>query len=242
MAARRASTTAVLAVVGGVLLITLLVAWAASIGPGEVLRGHGPSANTNIVDPSPSEFSPPNDPLEDQLSKAPKESTVLEVLAWAFMLAVAVGILFGLFVLVRAGLTSWQARRRPDPRPEDVEFDVLDAPDVLARELADGASAQRDALTGGTPRNAIVEVWHRFETLAGNVGAVRRPWETSSEFTLRVLDAVDADSSAMARLAALYREARFSDHELTEDDRVAALAALDSIHAGLRSGGRAARS
>ena len=44
MGARRASASAVVAVVGGVLLITLLVAWAASIGPSEVLRGDGPTA------------------------------------------------------------------------------------------------------------------------------------------------------------------------------------------------------
>ncbi len=42
MGARRASASAVVAVVGGVLLVTLLVAWAASIGPSEVLRGDGP--------------------------------------------------------------------------------------------------------------------------------------------------------------------------------------------------------
>ena len=43
MGARRASTSAVVAVVGGVLIVTLLVAWAAAIGPGEVLRGDGPT-------------------------------------------------------------------------------------------------------------------------------------------------------------------------------------------------------
>ena len=48
-----------------------------------------------------------------------------------------------------------------------------------------------------------------------------------------MLEAVDADSSAVSRLAALYREARFSDHELTEEHRAAAVAALEAIHAGL---------
>ena len=116
---------------------------------------------------------------------------------------------------------------------------MLDRPDLLTHELSEGASAQRALLSAGTPRNAIVEVWNRFEALAAKAGASRRPWETSSEFTLRVLEAVDADSSAVAQLAGLYREARFSDHELTEEHRAAAVAALEVIHAGLAAGRRA---
>ena len=104
------------------------------------------------------------------------------------------------------------------------------------RELVATAGEQRGLLSaGGSPRNAVVEAWHLFETSAGRVGAVRKPWETSSEFTLRVLDAVHADPHAVARLAQLYREARFSEHELTEDDRAAAVEALDAVHASLRS-------
>ncbi len=134
---------------------------------------------------------------------------------------------------------TWRERSRPAPPPEEVDFDLLPSPETLAREMAGGAAAQRDLLQSGTPRNAIVEVWNRFETLAGNAGATRRPWETSSEFTLRVLEAVDADSSAVSRLGGLYREARFSDHELTEEHRAAAVAALEVIHAGLTAGRQA---
>ncbi len=42
MGARRASVTAVAAVVLGVLVVSVLVTWAASIGPSGVLRGDGP--------------------------------------------------------------------------------------------------------------------------------------------------------------------------------------------------------
>ncbi len=47
----------------------------------------------------------------------------------------------------------------------------------------------------------------------------RQPWETSSEFTLRLLDRVSADDAAVSRLEGLYREARFSDHEIDESRR-----------------------
>ena len=62
-------------------------------------------------------------------------------------------------------------------------------------------------------------------------GVERRPWQTSSEFVLRVLDLVGADRGAVAGLADLYREARFSDHPITEEHRRQALTALDVIHA-----------
>ena len=49
-------------------------------------------------------------------------------------------------------------------------------------------------------------------------------------WTVRVLDLVDADQPAVSRLGALYREARFSEHALTEEHRAEAVAALDAIH------------
>jgi hypothetical protein len=54
-------------------------------------------------------------------------------------------------------------------------------------------------------------------------GIGREPWETSAEFTLRVLDLVSADERAVAELSVLYREARFSDHDLDEAARTAAV-------------------
>ena len=49
-----------------------------------------------------------------------------------------------------------------------------------------------------------------------------------------MLDLVGADHGAVGQLADLYREARFSDHPMTEDHRQEALAALDTIHGSLR--------
>ena len=108
---------------------------------------------------------------------------------------------------------------------------MLEPPQRVARALVEGAAEQRQLLAeGGTPRNAVVECWHRFETAAAAAGLERRAWETSSEYTMRVLDLVDAHQPAVSRLGDLYREARFSEHELTEADREAALEALDAIH------------
>jgi hypothetical protein len=83
-----------------------------------------------------------------------------------------------------------------------------------------------------------VACWDRFEEHAERAHVARRPWETSSEFTLRLLDRVSADPVAVARLEGLYREARFSGHEIDEPRRQAAVEALDAIHASLGVGAR----
>lgn len=244
MGARRASATAVAAVVGGVLLMTLLVTWAASIGPSGVLTGEGLEP-VRTTPTSPTTSSSPTDgttvdDVERTLERTPGDNDLLRLVALVAELLLAAAAAYALYRGLRWAHQTWQARRRPDPRPVDVEFDVLGNPQVLAEQLAAGAAAQRELLLVGTPRNAVVEAWSRFESEAAEVGVRRRSWETSSEFTLRVLELVSADSAAVAGLAALYREARFSDHELGEPERARALAALDAIHVSLRSfaGGR----
>ena len=75
--------------------------------------------------------------------------------------------------------------------------------------------------------------WHRLEELAGEAGLGRKAWETPGEFALRLLTTVEADEDAAYRLTLLYREARFSHHELDESARDEALEALATIHLGL---------
>jgi hypothetical protein len=224
-------------VVAGVLLVTLLVAWAAAIGPGEVLAGDGPvpqrgtPTQTPTATPSPADLTV--DDIERTLQREPGDNDLLRAVALVLELLLAVVVLRAAYLAVRWARQTWDARRRPDPRPAEVGFEVLGSAPALARELAAGAPARRELLLTGAPRNAVVAAWHSFEAQAGAAGVTRRPWETSSEFTLRLLELVEADSAAVARLAGLYREARFSDHELTEDHRAAALAALDAVHEGL---------
>lgn len=239
MGARRASVIAVAAVVAGVLLMTLLVTWAASIGPSGVLTGDGIEPVRMTPTETESSESPTDgttiDDTQRVLEQTPGDNDLLRLIALVAELLLAAAVLYVLYRSGRWAWQTWQARKRPDPKPVEVDFDVLGSPEVMAEQLVADAVAQRGVLLGGTPRNAVVEAWSRFETQAGEVGAHRKPWETSSEFTLRVLELVRADSIAVARLAALYREARFSDHELSEPDRAEAVAALDAIHASLRS-------
>ena len=137
---------------------------------------------------------------------------------------------------LRQHVAAALARRRRRRRPEDVEFEVLDSAAQVTEVMSEDAEEQRTLLAiEGEPRNAIVECWHRFEQQAVRAGVERRPWQTTAEFVLGVLDLVGADRGAVAGLADLYREARFSDHPMTDEHRRQALDALDVIHASLRT-------
>ena len=232
MTARRASLTALASVGGAVALLVLLV-WAAVAGPSGLFHGTPHDGVYHAPEPTaPSSSEPPP-------SHAPPPQLPPPATGWwaifGFILRWAVRALF-VYLILR--FLWWLggtllARRRPRLTPVEADFDVLDSPQVLAAALADDASTQLDLLTGGSPRNAIVAAWDRFEDRAELLGAARRPWETSSEFTLRLLAAVSADSGAVARLERLYHEARFSEHAMGEDRRTEAIEALEAIHASL---------
>lgn len=238
MGEKRAAVTAVAAVIGGVLLVAALVTWASSIGPSGVFSGEGPQ----IVRTTPTETeSSPSDPFtslqtyeQERLAKEHAgDRPLLKAMALVLEILIAGVVLILLYRSGRRAYQEYKARQRPPAEPDEVDFDVL-APDLMAERIEEDAAAQRDALLGGTPRNGIVECWHRFEVQAADAGITPYTWETSSEFTLRILNLVGADTHAVAVLAALYREARFSEHELDETRRAEALTALDALHADLR--------
>ena len=237
MTARRAGPLAAALAAVTVVLAVVLVTWAASIGPDDVLRGAGGRSTASASPDTPTPQRPPR-----QKPPAPAKDTgavqdVVRVLAAVVYVVVAACGVFALYLLLRR-------RRRRGPRerpafatgapPDDEPFDVLDPAAAVGSGLLADADDQRDELASGPPRNAIVACWHRFELTAAEAGLERHRWETSAEYTIRVLDLVDAEASAVSRLAGLYREARFSEHEITEADRAAALEAFDAIHRSLR--------
>lgn len=117
-------------------------------------------------------------------------------------------------------------------RPRVTAIESHEAP-LSPDELAAAAALQRARLGEGTPRNAIVAAWVELEAAAARAGAARDPAETSSEYVERVLRSWPVDAAAISRFAALYREARFSEHELDESHRAAAAQALDTLETQL---------
>ena len=219
-----------LAVGPAISLGLLLLLWAATTGPARVLS---PSGRRRT-------FGTPFQPEAVSTSAAPRNLEELtkdvqqthdlswlgDLLAWAVLLGF-------LFVVVLLARFAWVRRPRRPEAPPEVDFDVLPA-ERLARALSEDLDAQLDAVAGGTPRNGIVRCWLRLEQSVAEAGLPPQRFETAAEFTVRVLHRLDLDPRAIGRLAGLYREARFSEHELGEDARTAARSALEQLHEDLR--------
>lgn len=230
--ARRAGMLGVAGALAATLLVVVLAAWAADTGPEALFRGEGypraePVPTTTTATPTPTRPSQIRKGAEQRPAEPPKWLVVLgRLLEIGFLVALAYLVLRLLGWL----RLRWRDRTPRPPPPAEVEFEVLDPPRAAAEAMVRDAPAQLDLLHEGTPRNGIVACWHRFEVQAAEAGVGRRPWETSSEFTLRLLDLVSADHTAVSALARLYREARFSDHAIGEDARGEARAALAQVH------------
>lgn len=231
--ARQAWRT-VAATVGACLLVTL-VGWAALIGPSPVLTGPGPlisARTTSTSEPPINEVDTKAENVAQGSERGHLGSIVITVIGGAMAAFAALAIGWLLYALGRRVWTAWQFRRRYDA-PPDLDFETVEssAPASARRAMASDADEQLRLLLEGRPRNAIVSCWHRFELQAVEAGLARHPWETPSEFALRLLERAEVDPVAVSRLLDLYREARFSDHDLDEDDRAAAAVALREIQA-----------
>lgn len=218
-----------------VVLGLLAVVGAASAGPVDVigpstvgrhLTHRAPSASPSVT-PSTSA-----DPLHGL--RQPRTHTLAwvgDLLAWAVLLVV-------LALLAGALVWLWQNRWHRPPEPPRLDVDPLPEPADVADELGADAVHQLDLLAQGTPRNGIVLCWQRLEEAIAAAGMPRDRAETSTEYAVRVLHALDLDPRAVGTLAALYREARFSEHDLDEAARDTARATLQRLHDDLAVLGR----
>ena len=168
---------------------------------------------------------------EDPAEDAEETQTTDPAQVWWVLGGIALTLLLAVVVLA---IRVNRRRRRAAP-PESAR----EAPD---RALLTDRRAARQArmLREGSPREAIIATWLDLERLVAAAGVPRRPSETSSELVVRVLDDREVPAAALTDLAALFREARFSTHELTEALRERAAGDLDAVHAALGARGRGA--
>ncbi len=148
------------------------------------------------------------------------------------VLAASVAVLVALLSRLRISL-----RRRGDP---PVRATALPTGEPLTEDEADGADDLAGALdagladlAAGSARNAIVTAWLRLEAACVSERFAPDRSDTPSEFVGRVLASYALDPGAIADLADLYREARFSEHPVTEEQRRAAARALRTLLDGI---------
>ena len=169
---------------------------------------------------------------EDTTEDAEETQTTGLAKVWWVLGGIALTLL--LAVVVVLAIRANRRRRHAAP-PESAR----EAPDRAL--LTDRRAAhQARMLRKGSPREAIIATWLDLERLVAAAGVPRRPSETSSELVVRVLDDREVPAAALTDLAALFREARFSTHELTEALRERAAGDLDAVHAALGARGRGA--
>ena len=217
---RGSRSTVVVAVLTTVVLLVLL-AWSAGNGTPLVSAPQGsfgePRAESATVDLT---AAPTTQADEDDDGR---------ITQWSFNLALALwlmALLTTVLIVVR-----WLGRQRLEglERREAAEEEELVA---LLEATSDEVRYQ--ALSEGDPRNAVVACWVALEEAVHRSGLTPDRSETAAELTQRVLGRWDVDPAAIATLSEVYREARFSRHPVSEEQRSIAVDALERIHVDLR--------
>ena len=78
-----------------------------------------------------------------------------------------------------------------------------------------------------------MRAWLLLGEAAATAGSARRPAESAREYAHRLADAYQLPAQSLERLAALYREARFSDHEMRSEQRELARRELFALQTAL---------
>lgn len=208
-----------------------LVAVVTASGPVDVVsQPVGGSAASLPLPPPPTVATPtPTPSASNGLPPLDSLPTLPPVVVAVIQLVVALLVGWILALLARY---AWRSFPRVSTRA--VARRPLTPLPAVPDELVDSAEGRLARLQEGSPRNAIVACWVDLEEAAAAAGLPRRPYETSAEYTVRVLRTWDIAPDAMGALAELYREARYSRHPLTEAHRQRAVERLTTVHDDLR--------
>ncbi|MBM6399059.1 DUF4129 domain-containing protein [Phycicoccus sonneratiae] len=214
----------------GAALTALLAVWASAVP--DVPRVFGPAFSGPVrvlgVD---DEVGRPTSEVEAPpfRSASIDGDTMGSVVGWTAVALVVLVLLFVLAMVLRELLRMHESRA--------VEADDHTGPDLARVRVALTTDAgERLAVLGrGTPAEGIVAAWDRLEDSLRDAGVPLPVSRTSTETAVGVLRRFAVDEATLQTLAALYREAAWSLHPLTETDREAAEAALGRLDADLRT-------
>jgi LPXTG-motif cell wall-anchored protein len=143
------------------------------------------------------------------------------------------GMLIALALLL--ALTAWsrRTRRRVAGPPRD------QARLALGQSLAAGRAALAGTLTPRDPRAAIIACYAAMERGFAAAGSAPAAADTPAEVLARAAGAGLVRSGSAARMAGLFRRARYSSEPMTSADSAAAASALDQMQADLGPAGAA---
>ncbi|PRY56316.1 uncharacterized protein DUF4129 [Knoellia remsis] len=211
----------------GVLVALLLAGWVSASGTVTAFTTPEPNASPSkaYIETVPSDEVDPRSERPATAAEKEVADGVANLVAWTLRLLIALIVLVVLGLVVRA-LVRRLRRDVPTPK-QDVRAGVL--PDVLVAAL-DRSEAELDS---GTSSEAVINAWLALEEAALASGLDDDRSRTPTELVAVVLANHDVDRDAIERLAALYREARFSVHPMEETHREAARDAVRQVRADL---------
>jgi hypothetical protein len=187
----------------------------------------GQPAGASAPAPTPSASEPGP---ELGFGKTPLIPGWIEAVVWTIcvLVLIAIVLFLGWYVL----RDTIQARGRPltAERPST-------GPVSQVAEVAAALSAGLDELARGhDPRSVVIACWVRLEQAAGDVGTPRRASDAPADYVLRLLAGHQVSRTVLDRLAAVYRQARYSSGPVDESMRREAVAALEHLRAELGVG------
>lgn len=213
-------------------LTLLLVVWAAAVPhPRRVITLVRPGAKVKQVGANEYLIGDERELELDPASGSGGDPSdlIAAILGWA-TIGVLVAIAVAALVVIIRGLVVQR-----DPRTPEAD----DAPDLdleaLAMAVTTESSDRLAALSAGTPAEGIVAAWSHLEATLHRAGVPLPASRTSTEVSVDVLRRFAVDPDTLTTLAGLYREARWSRHPLTEDDRARAAAAYRTLDADVRA-------
>jgi hypothetical protein len=199
-----------------VAVVTILAAIAAGTAGGWWLQPRVWFDGQSLSGGATPQLMQPPTQLPPTSEAGPLQRWIGAILLGIMLLAVLVGLVY---------LARWLWRRRPrravvlEDAPDSTPAGLVAAdPDLPS--LLRGADQAEQILTevGGVPRDLILRCWLALEDAAAASGAARRPSDSPTEFTGTVLHSTNADRASVDTLLGLYHQARFSGHQLTDDD------------------------
>jgi hypothetical protein len=119
-------------------------------------------------------------------------------------------------------------RRRGEVAAEEEES-VEDELAAVVSDTIDDLRREADA------RRAVIAAYARMEGVLGQHGQPRRPSEAPFEYLARILLALRVRAGAVRELTELFERAKFSTHEIDQQMKERAIAALISVRADLQA-------
>ena len=142
---------------------------------------------------------------------------------------VTLAVVAGVVVFAAGGYLALRARRRHHSAGLDVTLEPAQQ-HITAEMLRDATAALTEPADA---RSAILACYRAMERSLAEVGASRQVADTPEELLDRAARSGVMLPAAAQRLAALFREARFSTHPMTSAHREDAAAALGAVQQAL---------